>query len=234
VETDCPLLNAQPPSTNSIIAGLPAQEWSHLKSYLQRVSWHGGEILREVAAPFDYFHFPESGMVSTFAVMGDGKTVALAAIGTEGFVGVPAFLGADSAQLRAVVMIGGVALRVSRDDLKRILPRSAHLAAALRRYSSRYLAQIAAIGACHALHSVPQRVALWLLTMRDRADGDSLPLTHETLSDLIGCRRSSVTESLSLLESAGVIHCGRRQVSILDDKRLTQQTCECYVSLASA
>ena len=170
-------------------------------------------------------------MVCTFAVMDDGRTVALAAIGREGFLGVSAFLGAEIAQLRAVVLVGGGAFKLSRDELPRLLPVCPQFAAALRRYSSRYLAQIAAIGACHALHNVQQRVAFWLLMARDRTGSDSLPLTHESLSELLGCRRSSVTESLSLLENAGVTRCGRRQISILDRKRLTQQTCECYASL---
>ena len=228
--TDCPLVDTQLAPRNGILAGLPGRELSCVRPHLQCVSWNGGEILRDVATPLDCFYFPESGMVCTFAVMDDGKTLALAAIGREGFVGVPAFLGAEIAQLRAVVLVGGNALKLSRDTLRRILPATPQFAAALRRYSSRYLGQIAAIGACHALHSVHQRVASWLLMARDRTGSQSVPLTHQSLSELLGCRRSSVTVSLSLLESAGMIRCGRRQVSILDHKRLEQEACECHAS----
>lgn len=228
--TDCPLADAQLPPRNGILAGLPGREWSCVRPHLQHVSWHGEEILGDVATPLDCFYFPESGMVCTFAVMDDGKTLALAAIGREGFVGVRAFLGAEIAQLRAVVLVGGNALKLSRDRLRRILPATPQFAAALCRYSSRYLGQIATIGACHALHSVHQRIASWLLMARDRTGSDSVPLTHQSLSELLGCRRSSVTVSLSLLESAGMIRCGRRQVSILDHKRLEREACECHAS----
>ncbi len=229
--TDCPPVGAQPRFRNDILAGLPCREWSCVRPHLQYVSWHGGEVLRDVATPLECFYFPRSGMVCTFAVMNDGRTLALAAIGQEGFVGVPAFLGAEVAQLRAVVVVAGNALKLSRDTLRRLLPASPQFAAALRRYSSRYLAQITAIGACHALHSVHQRLASWLLMVRDRTGSDSVPLTHQSLSELLGCRRSSVTVSLSLLERAGMIRCGRRQVNILDHKRLERQACECYGSL---
>ncbi len=121
---DCPLVDAQLPPKNGILAGLPGREWSFVRPHLQCVSWQGGEILRDVATPLDCFYFPESGMVCTFAVMDDGKTLALAAIGREGFVGVPAFLGAEIAQLRVVVLVGGNALKLSRDTLRRILPAS--------------------------------------------------------------------------------------------------------------
>ena len=216
---------------NSILAGLPSKELNHLKPHLQRASWHGGEILHDVAAPLDSCYFPESGMVCTFAVMGDGRTVALAAIGQEGFLGVPAFLGTKSLQLRAAVVIDGDALRLGRDELPRILPVSPQFAASLRRYSGDYLGQIAAIGACHALHGVQQRVATWLLMAHDRTNSHSLPFTHESLSDLLGCRRASITDSLAWLENASMIRCTRGHISILDHSRLAEQACECYVSL---
>src|SRR5271166_1152430 len=159
---------AQVPPVNSILAGLPGTEFNHLKPHLQRVSWHGGQVLVDVATHLDCFYFPESGMVCRFAVMDDGRTVALAAVGREGFLGVPAFLGAADAQLRALAIIDGDALKLSRDDLRRILPVSPHFAASLHCYSSTYLAQIATLGACHALHSVHHRVASWLLMAHDR------------------------------------------------------------------
>jgi CRP-like cAMP-binding protein len=195
------------------------------------VSWRRGELLRDVAAPVDCFYFPEAGLVCTFAVMDDGRSVALAAIGREGFLGVPGFLGARNAPLRAVVLTGGTAFKLRRDDFRRLLPATPQFAAALRGYSSRYLAEVTALGACQALHSVQQRVACWLLLLRDRIGSDSLSLTHEALSELLGCRRASVSESLSSLESGGVIICGRRKIGVLNRKRLAEQSCECYAWL---
>ncbi|MGO9519904.1 MAG: Crp/Fnr family transcriptional regulator, partial [Candidatus Korobacteraceae bacterium] len=141
----CPAPVNQLFPTNSILAGLPRGELHHLKPYLHPVSWHSGQVLSDVATPLDCFYFPESGMVCVLAVMDDGRTVALAAIGREGFLGVPAFLGAESAQLRAVAIIDGDALKLGQDDLRRILPVSQYFAESLRRYSSGYLAQIATL-----------------------------------------------------------------------------------------
>ncbi len=225
--TDCPALNVQSPHENSIIAGLPCRESNLLQPHLQHVSWHSRQILCEVAAPLDCFFFPETGMVCTFSVMDDGRTLALAAIGREGFLDVSAFLGAESAPLRAVVVLDVNAIKLSRVEWQRILPICPRFADSMRRYSSSYLAQIATDAACHALHSVQQRVASWLLIARDRTGDNSLQLTHESLSELLGCRRSSVTESLSLLENACAIRCGRSQINILDHRRLAGYACEC-------
>ncbi len=228
----CPAPNSQLSPSNSILAGLPREELNHLKPHLQPTSWHSGEILRDVAAPLDCLYFPESGMICTLAIMDDGRTVALAAIGREGFLGVSAFLGAERAQLRAVAFIAGDALRLSRDDLRRIIPVSPQFAASLRSYSSSFLAQITALGGCHALHSVQHRAAYWLLMAHDRANSHTLPLTHGSLSELLGCRRASVTEALALLQNAGVVHCARSHINILNHGRLAQHACECYAGLS--
>ena len=65
----------------------------------------------------------------------------------------------------------------------------------------------------------------------DRSNSNTLPLTHESLSELLGCRRASVTDALSLLQTAGVIHCARSHINILDHGRLAEQACECYGAL---
>jgi len=176
----------------------------------------------------DSLYFPLSGMTGFFAVMADGRTVALAATGREGFLGVTALLAAEMPPLRAVVLIEGNALRFRLGELQRMLSANAQFTSGLHRHCKNYLAQIVQIGACHALHSLQQRVALWLLMARDRCDSDSLLITHEALSELLGCRRASVTEALSQLESAGLVRGGRGEISITDRVRLAEQACECY------
>ena len=40
-----------------------------------------------------------------------------------------------------------------------------------------FLEQVMVSGACNGAHSLTQRLARWLLMMRDRSDGDELPIT---------------------------------------------------------
>lgn len=228
---DCPPPQSNPPSVNNILACLPEEELDRLKPHLQRVSLRRGQIVRNVADRIDALCFPLSGMIGLFAVMADGRTVVLAATGQEGFLGVTALLAGEIAPLRALVLIEGDVLNLSLNHLQRMLSSAPQFAAALRRYCSSYLAQILRIGACHALHSVQQRVAFWLLMTRDRSGSDLLPFTHESLSELLGCRRPSITEALAQLENAGLIEGGRGQISISDSIGLAAQACECYPAL---
>jgi CRP-like cAMP-binding protein len=88
--------------------------------------------------------------------------------------------------------------------------------------------QVAQAAACHALHTVPQRCALWLLMCRDRAGRDQFPFTHEALARLLGVRRASVTEAAQALQAAGLIRYRRGWVEVLQPDRLASAACACY------
>ena len=81
---------------------------------------------------------------------------------------------------------------------------------------------------CHGLHSVEARLARWLLQVRDRADGDVLPLTQETLAEFLGVRRTTVTQVISKLRDSGAIRSNARSSIEIDRPRLEAAACECY------
>jgi DNA-binding MarR family transcriptional regulator len=64
--------------------------------------------------------------------------------------------------------------------------------------------------------------------MRDRSDGDALPITQGLLAEMLGVHRPTITNAVRELERAGLIARGRRQVTILDRRGLTEASCECY------
>jgi CRP-like cAMP-binding protein len=82
--------------------------------------------------------------------------------------------------------------------------------------------------ACNGAHSLKQRLARWLLMMRDRGDEDALPITQSLLAEMLGVQRPTVTNAARELEGAGLIARGHRQVTILDRRGLTEESCECY------
>ena len=82
--------------------------------------------------------------------------------------------------------------------------------------------------ACNGAHSLKQRLARWLLMMRDRSDNDALPITQDLLAEMLGVQRPTITNVARELEREGSIKRGRRQVTILNRKLLTKTSCECY------
>ena len=82
--------------------------------------------------------------------------------------------------------------------------------------------------ACNGAHSLKQRLARWLLMMRDRSDSDALLITQSLLAEMLGVQRPTITNAIRELERADLIEHGRRQVTILDRRGLMEASCECY------
>ena len=90
------------------------------------------------------------------------------------------------------------------------------------------LMQFQHVGACNGLHSVEARMARWLLHIHDRTGRNILSLTQETLSQLLGVRRTTVTLEVAKLRASGAIGSDRRGLIEIDRRRLEQASCECY------
>src|SRR5260370_22818862 len=73
---------------------------------------------------------------------------------------------------------------------------------------------------CNALQPVEARMARWLLQIRDRIDDDVLPLTHQTLAQILGVRRTTVTLLMRNLRARGAIRSDRRGLFELARARL--------------
>ena len=67
-----------------------------------------------------------------------------------------------------------------------------------------FLEQVMVSGACNGAHSLTQRLARWLLMMRDRSDGDELPITQNLLAEMLGVQRPTITNAARELEFGNV------------------------------
>ena len=99
------------------------------------------------------------------------------------------------------------------------------------RYNEVMLTQARITAACNALHPVEERFCRWLLQSADRAASDTVALTQELLAEMLGVRRTSVTDVARKMQDKGVITYSRGVITILDRKALERFSCECYENL---
>jgi CRP-like cAMP-binding protein len=196
--------------------------------HCEHVELASGQVIYAAAAMIEYAYFVNSGLVSLVKVMEDGRSVEIAAVGSEGLLGLFAAYGFDRALVDHIVQVPATALRIPRKALQDAILKHD----ALRRVMTRYLLlvaeQLAQVSACNRLHSLEQRCCLWLLVAHDNAFSDQFQLTHEFLASLLGSQRSSVSTTANALQKRGLIRYLHGRISILDRAALESAACECY------
>ncbi|MFY9838660.1 MAG: Crp/Fnr family transcriptional regulator [Xanthobacteraceae bacterium] len=216
------------PLANRLLLSLPPRNLKQLASKLEFIRCEQDQILLDVDASIDHVFFPNSGVISVVAVYADGNVIEMATIGREGFAGVQAFLGARRSSARLLVQIPGSAMKMSRSTFDRALKSMPSFRGLMSAYVQAFLEQVLVSVASNGRHSLRERLARWLLMMRDRGDADVMPITHDLLAALLGVQRPSLTHAVAELEEAGLILRGRRQMTILDRQGLIKASCECY------
>ena len=213
---------------NRLLAALSPADLDLLVPHFRKVTLERDAVLVRSGDATERIYFPLSGLIAFIMDMPSGQTVATAVVGNEGAVGILSALGPSRSPMTAIVRVAGTALLISPARFHAALSRSSALKGAVQTHSRALLAQFQHVAACNALHSVEARLARWLLHVHDRTDGDVLPVTQETLSELLGVRRTTVTHVVCKLRASGAIRSNRRGSIEIDRPRLEAAACECY------
>src|SRR5271154_7343308 len=213
---------------NRLLLALPARNLKRLMPELEQIHCQRAQVLMNADSALDHVFFPDSGVVSVVAVYADGSIIEMATVGREGFTDVQAIFGAKRSSIQLLVQIPGTAAKMSRAAFMRAMQSMPSFRTLMEAYAQAFLEQVMVSVACNGAHSLKQRLARWLLMMRDRSDSDVLPITQSLLAEMLGVQRPTITNAVRELERAGLIEGGRRQVTILDRPGLTQASCECY------
>jgi CRP-like cAMP-binding protein len=213
---------------NRLLLALPPRNLKRLMPDLEHIRCQPEQVLLDADSSLDHVFFPDSGVVSVVAVYADGSVIEMATIGREGCTGVQAFFGAKVSSVRLLVQIPGTAAKMPRAAFTRAMESMPSFQKLMSDYVHAFLEQILVSVACNGVHGLKQRLARWLLMMRDRSDEDALPITQSLLAEMLGVQRPTITNAARELELAGLIERGRRQVTILDRQGLTKESCECY------
>jgi CRP-like cAMP-binding protein len=219
------------PTDNQLLASLPRSQFNLLLPHLTTVSLPQGLVTLEAGDEVDQVYFPQDGMLSLLTVMRDGKAIETATVGREGVVGAMAGLGLYRSQVRVVVQLPMNASRIAASQFRKAVGGSEPLRNLCVRYNEILLTQARVTAACNALHPVEARFCRWLLQSADRAASDTVPLTQELLAEMLGVRRTSVTEVAGRIQGEGVITYSRGIIRIVDRAGLERLSCECYRTL---
>ena len=208
------------PLGNQLLDRLEAPVIGDLRPRLQSVPLMRGERLDAGGSPTRSVWFPTDGLVTLFGLDGGGHRIALGVVGREGMIGGTCILGREPVSIDSVVEQQGQAWRIALDDLRALMDRHEALRTVLMGNVSSLIETITETLIATGLAKIEQRLARWLLIAQSRAASSRLDVTHDHLSDLLGVRRSSITEALHELEGKGAIRSRPRIIHIVDASRL--------------
>jgi CRP-like cAMP-binding protein len=216
-----------PEGHNAILEVLGGEARRTLEERLTDVELEVQQPLSAEEEGVDGLYFPISCVICRLVSLPEGTTVKVSIVGREGMTGSSALVDTSVSAFRTVVQLPGRALFLPRSQASRLLAFPG-VAPILFRYLLLLVREASLTAACNRAHSAKERLARWLLLIGDRAGRDEFPLTHESLSAMLGVRRESVTLAANELRGEGVIEYRRATVAITDRRELEEQSCSCY------
>ena len=213
---------------NRLLATLEPDVRALIEPFGEMVELQTGQVVLDRGDQVLATLFPVPPTTISFTVeLSGGRTVETALIGCRGAVGGIISCGHAPAFTKAIVLVGGPALRLPMEALEKAKHDSPFIANLFCRFSDYLLSQAMQSVACNAFHTIEQRAARWLLHAQDRA-GDRIALTQEAFAALLGVQRTTVNAVIQSFQAAGVVATGRGVVRVADRSKLESRSCECY------
>jgi hypothetical protein len=119
-------------------------------------------------------------------------------------------------QVRAIARLPVFASKIASTELRKAVSSSKAIADLCQRSTEGLLTQARINAACNASHPIKARLCRSLLETRDIAESDTITLTQEFLAQMLGVRRTSVTEIASKIQAIGAISYSHGVIKIID------------------
>jgi CRP-like cAMP-binding protein len=224
-------MDSLPRSPNGLLASLAADDFELIRPHLRTVDLMQEQVLIEVGETLRRAYLPHRGVISLVVKLARGEHVQVAMIGRDSIFGTFSALGDPTALNSAVVLVHGSASTLDIDRLHAAAEQSATFRSALMRHEQAVYAQVQQTAACNAAHTVESRLARCLLDTLDLSGGSKFVLTQESMAQMIGARRNSVSLVANTLQQANFIHYSRGHIEITNRDGLTNTACECYATV---
>jgi CRP-like cAMP-binding protein len=187
-------------------------------------------VLERPNQPIEHVYFYETALGSTVARSGESPSDAIevGVCGREGMSGVALVNQAGSSPFSTFIQIPGCAFRMSADDLRMLCDTQPEMNRMLLRFAHCHSVQVGYTAFANGRRSVLERMSRWILMCHDRVPNDSLELTHEFLSLMLGVRRAGITTDMHVLEGEHAVINKRGRIIVRERARLEEFAGDCY------
>ncbi len=153
--------------------------------------------------------------------------------GREGAIGLQCGFGPRLSSTHATVQTPGMFSTISAAHFEHVATQSQTLRDLIFVYTELLWLEAQQNSVCNAIHDGSSRLCRWLLQCADRSGSEQLLLTQESLGEMLGVRRTTVTLLAQELQKRGILRYSRGKITILDRAALEGHACECYRAIKS-
>lgn len=213
-------------STVPLFKSLDAADLDHFRQLVREKSYPKGSVILFEADPGDTLFVVRAGRVKVVLIADDGREVILGLLGVGEHFGELSLIDEQPRSAHVIAMEDSVLLVLNRDDFKQRVETNPSIAWSLLMELSRRLRRADGQIRSLVLLDVPGRIARMLLDTADAGGGPLIekPLTHQTIAQIIGASRETVSRAMRDFQDSGWISTERRRVRILNRGALEKRS----------
>ena len=212
-------------ATVPLFSGIERSEMGRFADLTREKTYPKGSVIVFEDDPGDSLFVVRGGRVRVVLVAEDGREVILGVLGVGEYFGELSLIDDQPRSAHVIAMEDATLLVLRREDFRKRVEQSPSVAwALLIELSRRLRVADGKIGGL-VLLDVPGRIARLLLDFGEGAPGKIIdkPLTHQTIANMIGASRETVSRTMREFQDLGWVKVERRRIALADSDALKKR-----------
>lgn len=212
-------------ATVPLFNGLDRSELEKFAEVTREKSYPKGSVILFEDDPGDSLFVVREGRVKVVLIGEDGREVILGVLGVGEYFGELSLIDDRPRSAHVIAMEDSNLLVLRREDFRKRVESSPSVAWGLLTELSRRLRRADDKIGGLVLLDVPGRIARLLLDLAEESGTNAIEktLTHQTIAQMIGASRETVSRAMKDFQDAGWITVERRRIAIADRAALEQR-----------
>jgi CRP-like cAMP-binding protein len=212
-------------STVPLLSALDADELTRFAELTRERTYPKGSVILFEDDPGDSLFVVREGRVKVVLIGEDGREVILGVLGVGEYFGELSLIDDRPRSAHVIAMEDSNLLVLRREDFRKRVESSPSVAWSLLTELSRRLRRADDKIGGLVLLDVPGRIARLLLDLAEESGTNAIEktLTHQTIAQMIGASRETVSRAMKDFQDAGWITVERRRIAIADRAALEQR-----------
>ena len=212
-------------ATVPLFNGLDRIELERFAEVTREKSYPKGSVILFEDDPGDSLFVVRDGRVKVVLIGEDGREVILGVLGVGEYFGELSLIDDRPRSAHVIAMEDSNLLVLRREDFRKRVESSPSVAWSLLTELSRRLRRADDKIGGLVLLDVPGRIARLLLDLAEESGTNAIEksLTHQTIAQMIGASRETVSRAMKDFQDAGWITVERRRIALADRAALEQR-----------